>query len=129
MRHLRPAWLAAAGAAGLAVWIGLYPADWQNWLGFSKAAYFTNGQNYAFASGVGPMILTAAGLSTIIAGLWKHLNCRADRCRRLGHYHDSRGVKWCWEHHPDHHGERPTAELLHRLHFEHLDRFRDHRAP
>ena len=74
--------------------------------------------NYAAWSGSVPAIATIAGMSTVITTLWHHLNCRAGGCPRLGHYPDARGVKWCWEHHPDHHGERPTAELLHRLHHE-----------
>lgn len=80
---MRLRYFAILAAAGLAVWIGLYPDDWRNWLGFSKAAYFTNGQNYAFYSGVGPMILTAIGLSTIIGGLWRHVNCHTDGCPRI----------------------------------------------
>lgn len=118
--RLRLRWLVLLAVAGMAVWFGLYPDDWQNWLGFSRAAYFVNGQNYAFASGVGPMLLTATGLSTIIAGLWHHLNCRADGCARIGTHPDSRGVKWCWRHHPDHQGRKPTTAMLHQLHFEHL---------
>lgn len=70
-------------AGGLAVWIGLYPSDWQNWLGFSKAAYFTNGQNYAFASGIGPMLLTTLGMSTIISTMFRSLNCHVSGCPRL----------------------------------------------
>ena len=69
--------------AGLAVWIGLYPGDWQTWLGFTRYDYFTAGQNYAFYSGIGPMLLTAVGLSTIIAGLFKHLNCHTAGCFRI----------------------------------------------
>lgn len=66
--------------AGLVTWMSLYPDDWENWLGFSRYDYFTAGTNYAFASGPGPMILTAAGLSTIIAGLWHHTNCHTAGC-------------------------------------------------
>ena len=96
--------------AGLAIWMGLYPADWQQWLGFSKAAYFTEGQNYAFASGVGPMLLTAVGLSTIIAGLFRHLNCHVDSCWRVNRHKIAGGEYGvCGKHwrqingHPDDH--------------------------
>ena len=75
--------------------------------------------NYDFVSGVGPMIIAALGYVGIIGGMWHHINCRAPGCLLLGHYPDSRGVKWCGRHHPDHKGQRPTMELLHRLHFEH----------
>lgn len=65
---------------GLALWMSLYPVDWQTWLGFSKYDYFVAGQNYAFTSGPGPMIETGIGLSTIIGGLWHHLNCHTAGC-------------------------------------------------
>ncbi len=113
----RTAAVLLAAAAFVTSLILLFP-DWQNWLGFSRAAYFTNGQNYAFFSGIGPCLITAAGLSTLITGTWHALNCRAGGCLRIGHYPDSRGVKWCWRHHPDHAGQRPTTELLHKLHHE-----------
>jgi hypothetical protein len=85
-------------AIGLGLWMGFYPEDWQNWLGFSKAAYFTNGQNYAFTSGPGPMLLTAAGMSTIIGGLWHTHNCHEDGCWKIGR-HKVNGTPWCDMHH------------------------------
>jgi len=120
VKNLR--WLVLAAAAALAAWIGLAPGAWQDWLGFSHAAYFTTGQNYAFFSGFGAWLSSTLGLSAIILTLWHHINCRADGCPRIGHYPDSRGLKWCWRHHPDHHGRKPTTEMLHRLHFEHKNR-------
>ena len=82
----------------LIVWIALYPSDWQNWLGFSRADYFRYGTNYAFASGPGPMLLTAIGMSTIIAGLWHAVNCHADGCWRIAR-HKVNGSPWCNHHH------------------------------
>jgi hypothetical protein len=79
-------WFLLLAAAALAVWMGLYPVDWQTWLGFTKAAYFTTGQNYAFYSGFGPMLVTSLGLSTIVAGLFKHLNCHVDSCPRISRH-------------------------------------------
>jgi hypothetical protein len=78
--------------------------------------------NYAAWSGSVPAIATILGMSTVVGTLWRNINCRAPGCARLGHYHDSRGVKWCWRHHPDHDGQKPTLEMLHRLHFEHRNR-------
>jgi hypothetical protein len=83
---------------GLGLWIGLYPTDWQIWLGFTKTDYFTTGQNYAFYSGIGPMLLTAAGLSTIIGGLWHTHNCHQDGCWNIGK-HRVNGTPWCNLHH------------------------------
>lgn len=76
---------------GLAVWIGLFPSDWQNWLGFSHAAYFTNGQNYAFFSGIGPMMLTALGMSTIISTMFRSLNCHVSGCPWIVHHKVANG--------------------------------------
>lgn len=84
--------------AGMVLWFATYPVNWENWLGFSKYDYFTAGTNYAFTSGPGPMILTALGLSTIIAGLWHHVNCHEDACWRIGK-HKVNGTPWCNRHH------------------------------
>lgn len=81
--RIRLRYAALVTAASLGIWIGLYPVDWQNWLGFSHNAYFTWGQNYAFTSGPGPMMETGIGLSTIIGGLWHHLNCHTAGCPRI----------------------------------------------
>ena len=42
--------------------------------------------NYDFWSGVGPVLVTAIGLSTLIAGAWHHLNCHTDSCLRIGRF-------------------------------------------
>ena len=117
MRAVR--WLPLAAALlGLAAWIALLPDDWRGWFGFSSQAT----QQYAFVSGVGPMVLTALLGSSVLVSFWHHVNCRAPGCLFFGHYPDSRGVKWCGRHHPEHQGKRPTLEMLHRLHFEHKER-------
>ena len=69
--------------------------------------------------------LTDMSLVTVIAGLvtwYRSANCRWESCPRIGHYKDSRGVRWCWKHHPDHKGQKPTGAVLHRLHHEHVAR-------
>lgn len=76
--------------------------------------------NYAAWSGSVPALATILGMSTLITGAWHHLNCHDPGCFYLGRYPDSRGVKWCWRHHPDHHGQKPTTEFLHALHHEHV---------
>lgn len=103
---------AAAGLlAGLVCWIALFPQDWRNWLGFSKAAYFTNGQNYAFYSGIGPMLLTSIGMSTIIGGLWHAHNCHADGCWNIGR-HRINGSPWCNTHMADAQAQQTLEVLL-----------------
>lgn len=96
---------------GLGLWMGLKPTDWQTWMGFSKIDYFTYGTNYAFASGPGPMILTAAGMSTIIGGLWRTHNCHEDGCYRIGK-HKVNGTPWCNLHHEAARHVKTVEELL-----------------
>lgn len=96
---------------GMVLWFALYPVDWQNWLGFSKAAYFTLGQNYAFLSGVGPCLITGLGLSTLVVGGWHHLNCHEDGCLRIGRHHVN-GQVWCRLHHGNARPERTEHEIL-----------------
>lgn len=107
--------LLVAGAAlvvvGLGLWMGLKPTDWQTWLGFSKVDYFQLGTNYAFASGPGPMILTAVGMSTIIASLWRAHNCHQEGCYRIGR-HKVNGTPWCNVHHESARHEKTTEQLL-----------------
>jgi hypothetical protein len=104
--------IAVIGAViGMGLWFALYPVDWQNWLGFSKDAYFTLGQNYAFLSGFGPCLITGLGLSTLIAGGWHHLNCHEDGCPRIGRHHVN-GQVWCKLHHENARPERTENEVL-----------------
>ena len=86
-------------------------------------------QRYGFWSGFGSVFPWSLGiLGAVWGGLlmhWRHINCQAPGCPLIGHYPDSRGVKWCARHHPDHQGqEHITMEFLHRLHHEHVARMR-----
>lgn len=96
---------------GLGLWIGFYPTNWQNWLGFTKAAYFTNGQNYAFFSGIGPCLITALGLSTIIASMWHTFNCHEAGCWNIGR-HKVNGTPWCNRHHEAARHVKTVEQLL-----------------
>jgi hypothetical protein len=99
--------VAAIALGAWAVWIGLFPQDWQNWLGFSNQA---TGQ-YAFASGPGPMMLTAAGMGSIITGLWHAHNCHVDGCWSIGR-HKINGTPYCNTHHEDARHEKTAEQLL-----------------
>jgi hypothetical protein len=98
----------------MGLWFGLFPADWQNWLGFSRAAYFTLGQNYAFLSGFGPCLITGLGLSTLIVGAWHHVNCHEEGCPRIGRHHVN-GQVWCRLHHEKARPEVTDSERLDRI--------------
>jgi hypothetical protein len=72
---------------------------------------------YDFWSGVAGSFLV--GVLTWFLLWYAHHTCRwSVWCLRYGHYPDSRGVRWCARHHPDHKGQKVTGELLHRLHHE-----------
>jgi hypothetical protein len=62
---------------------------------------------YGFTSGIGPMILAAIGMTTIITGLWHHANCHVDGCLRVGS-HPAGDFKVCRKHH---HEIRRTSEV------------------
>jgi hypothetical protein len=67
-------------------------------------------------------VASMAVLSVLAAlyGWYRSANCKWERCPRIGHFKDSRGVPWCWKHHPDHEGQKPTGAFLHRLHHENM---------
>lgn len=83
MNILRLRYFLGAALIALGIWMWLRPKSWENWLGFSHQAYFVTGEQYALYSGFLPCLLTTIGLSTIIAGLFRHLNCHVDGCPRI----------------------------------------------
>jgi hypothetical protein len=97
--------------AGFVTSLVLLPADWQNWLGFSRAAYFTNGQNYAFYSGIGPMLLTASLGSGVLVTMWHSLNCHKEGCWRVSR-HKVNGSPWCNLHHEEARLQRNLESML-----------------
>jgi hypothetical protein len=52
-------------------------------------------------------------------------SCHEPSCRRIGN-HQAAGSQFllCYRHHPDHDGKRPTAEMIRRLHRDHVRRQR-----
>lgn len=84
-------------------------------LGFDSQATMA----YAFVSGIGPMLLTAIGMSTLIGGLWHHVNCHEPGCWWVGR-HKVNGTPWCNRHHQSARAEQTTDDLLRAL-IERLD--------
>jgi len=111
--------LAAAILAAVAWSIAAHPWGWLYAFGvhpYPKSS--STPWTYQLWSGFIPALAILSLIGSVV-GLWRHANCRAGRCLRIGHYPDLRGVRWCWRHHPDHAGQRPTTELLHWLHTQH----------
>ena len=109
MRMFRWLPLAAVLAvlAGIVTWVVLLPDDWRAWAGFSSQST----DNYAFVSGVGPMVLTALLGSSVLATMWHHLNCHVDGCWMIGR-HKVKGTPFCNRHHQD---ARPPETLEDKL--------------
>jgi hypothetical protein len=100
-------WVVLAAVAAVVAWIVLLPGDWRAWAGFSSQAT----DQYAFVSGVGPMLLTALLGSSVVAGLWHGLNCHREGCYRIGR-HKVSGTPWCNRHHE---GARPAVTVEDKL--------------
>lgn len=121
MRALR--WTLAAVIPATVAWsIAAHPWGWLYGLGvhpYPEAS--STPWTYQLWSGLIPSLAILSLIGSAV-GLYRHADCRAPRCLRIGHYPDARGVRWCWRHHPDHDGKRPTTELLHQLHAAYRDR-------
>jgi hypothetical protein len=96
--------------ACLVVWIALLPDDWRAWAGFSSQST----DNYAFVSGVGPILLTALLGSSVVAGLWHALNCHEEGCYRIGR-HKVKGSPWCNSHHENARASETLEDKLDKL--------------
>lgn len=92
----------------LLFWYALYVMA--NKLGFDSQAT----PQYGFASGIGPMLLTAIGMSTLLTGMWHSLNCHEPGCYRIGR-HKISGTPWCNEHHEKARGEQTADDLLRQI--------------
>lgn len=77
-----------------------------NWTGTANTA----GKPYGFWSGFGSDL----GEFTLIGIAWRHLNCHAAGCKRIG-VHKVSGTHYvtCRKHHPDHDGgKKHTAAQI-----------------
>lgn len=105
---MRLRWLAALALAVVAIaLISVYDRTALHFLGWDGQT----SDNYAAWSGSVPALFTLVGLSTIISGLWSHVNCHHEGCWRLGK-HKVSGSPWCGRHHGNARPERSEHELL-----------------
>lgn len=54
--------------------------------------------NYASVSGVLPIMVALLGFSSLVLGVWKHINCEQPGCWRPGHRHPDHGRPVCRMH-------------------------------
>lgn len=66
---------------------------------------------YAAWSSSIPALITLAGMSTLITGVWHGFNCHEPGCWRWGK-HKVTGTPWCNHHHLNARPERTEHELL-----------------
>ena len=108
---MRLRWLAAlALTVVLLAVIAVYDRSLLHFLGWVGQT----SDNYAAWSGSVPALFTLAGMSTIISGLWHHVNCHEPRCFRIGK-HKVSGTPWCTLHHVHARHRLSVEELLERI--------------
>jgi hypothetical protein len=80
------------------------------------------GGYYGLWSGFGGALPDVLIFSAMLGWYW-HRTCHVSRCWRIGRHPAAGGaLHLCAHHHPDLAGKTLTAEVIHRLHHEHLDR-------
>lgn len=60
-------------------------------------------ENYAFVSGIGPMVVTTLGFAGILVTAFRHFNCHVNSpsfCWRFGHPVEGTSFRACKAHHP-----------------------------
>jgi hypothetical protein len=122
--------LALTGAAAILVaaittW-ALHAQAVDHWLAIHTGTVDEPGPYYAFWSGFGSDIAELGLLSAVATTayqMFKKYNCHEPRCWRIGN-HPAAGGRFslCYRHHPDYRGTKPTAEIISRLHRDHLQR-------
>jgi hypothetical protein len=84
------------------------------------------GPYYGFWSGFGSDLTEFGIIGAIATGVYqlvKKYNCHEPGCWRVGNHPAAGGqFNLCYRHHPDYQGQKPTHDLIERLHRDHLER-------
>jgi len=111
--------------AGLVIWLQ-YARSVGHWLQVHEGIINEPGPYYGFWSGFGSDLAEFSILGAIATGIYqlvKKYNCHEPGCWRVGNHPAAGGrFHFCYRHHPDFQGQKPTHELIARLHGEHLER-------
>ena len=117
--------LACAAIAGLFIWLQ-HARLMGHWLQVHTGVVNEPGPYYGFWSGFGSDLAELSILGAIATGIYqlvKKYNCHEPGCWRVGNHPTADGrFHFCYRHHPDFQGRKPTHELIERLHHEHLER-------
>lgn len=100
----------AAVVAAVAALVWYFDFDLLHFLGWDGQT----SDNYAAWSGSVPALFTLVGLSTIVTGLWTHVNCHEPGCVRIGK-HKVDGTPWCTVHHENARPETTDSQRLDRI--------------
>jgi hypothetical protein len=111
--------LAAVVVAAVVAWI-LHASPVNHWLAVHTGTVNEPGPYYGFWSGFGSDLAELSILGAIGTGVYqlvKKYNCHEPGCWRVG-THPAAGGQFllCYRHHPDFRGERPTHDMIERLH-------------
>ena len=115
--------LLAAAVASVFWVLNAGPVD--HWLAVRTGTVNEPGPYYGFWSGFGSDLAEFGIIATISTGIYqlvKKFNCHEPGCWRVG-THPAAGGQFslCYRHHPDFQGQRPTHEMIARLHREHAE--------
>jgi hypothetical protein len=114
-----------AAPIGVIAWV-LKASLVNHWLAVHTGTVNEPGPYYAFWSGFGSDLAEFAIIGTIATGVYqvvKKYNCHEPGCWRVGNHAAAGGQFYlCYRHHPDYRGKKPNAELIARLHREHIAR-------
>jgi hypothetical protein len=114
-----------AAVAGIALWV-IHARLVGHWVEVHTGTINETGPYYGFWSGFGSDLTEFGIIGAIATGVYqlvKKYNCHYPGCWRVGNHPAADGeFSLCYRHHPDFQGKKPTAELIQRLHQEHLER-------
>jgi hypothetical protein len=117
--------IAIAAAAGTVVWV-LNAGFVNHWLAVHTGTVNEPGPYYGFWSGFGSDIAEfgiIGAIGTAVYQLIRKFNCHEPGCWRIGTHAAAGGqFSLCYRHHPDYHGQRPTHDLIVKLHRENAER-------
>jgi len=116
--------LLALLAVGIASWV-LRASVVNHWLAVHTGTVNEPGPYYGFWSGFGSDIAELGILGAIGTAIYTQVrkyNCHEPGCWRIG-THPAAGGQFvlCYHHHPDYQGQKPSHDLIARLHREHVE--------
>jgi hypothetical protein len=124
-RHLLATVLVTEAVLAVAVVWLLHVPHLGHWLQVHLGIIDEAGPYYGFWSGFGSDLAELSILGAIGTGVYQQVrkfNCHQPGCWRIGS-HPAAGSQFmlCYRHHPDYRGRRPGADVIERLHREHVE--------